>query len=116
MSVEYNIAYGYGRVISDELYREIMEHIEKNYGIDACDDFCESEYCQKINNWCGTDYFLGITHSLNDYFSVSDEVVPFEKITFTKEDIKAFYTYCFLHYSLDWLDWNPEVCIISFCY
>lgn len=112
MSVDYSTAYCKGRIISGELYDEILKHIEKNYGLEECDNFVDNPYCEVINAWIGGDYFIGVIEYLG-----SSVVVPFKDISITSKDIDAFYEECYNKYNLnEAFEWYDEPYIITFCY
>lgn len=111
MSVEYSTAYCLGMIISEEVYDEIMKHIENKYGLEACDDFTDNPYRRKINDWCGGDYFIGVIRDFGD-----EEIIPFD-IEIDIYDLFLFHKECYNKYNLEEvINWTPQTYIINFVY
>lgn len=109
MSIQQEIAIGYGIIVDSEKVTEIERSIldEEEYA-----EFIDSDYIHCINSWVGGDYFIGATNFLGSI----EEPLPITDVKIEAEDIKAFEDFLAKQSWHDMIDWKPETYLIEFVF
>ena len=108
MSVQQEIAVGYGIIVDTEKVAEI----EAVMSDAEYDDFIDSDHINCINNWTGGDYFIGATNFLGSI----EEPLPIDDVRIDAEDIKAFEDFLAEQSWRNMIAWEPKTYLIEFVF
>ena len=110
MSMERELAIGYGIIISDDKVQDIDCYLDD----DEIDALSDDGYLRCINSWIGDDYFLGV---INYFGSTEEPIVLNGKIlTIDKKEIENFENFLSKQPWRKEICWEPETYLIEFIY
>lgn len=110
--VEYELAVCYGIIVAPEKVEEMRDSLT-DY---ESDEFVD-RYSRCINDWVGGDWFIGIIKDLpetitDSVYHVSDLSAPADD----SEDLIQFKQFFDKNNLWHFIDWQPELLLINFCY
>ena len=110
--IDYSLSLCYGIVVSVDKMEEIKEILTDEEYDEVMDN-----YSRCINSWTGDDYFIGVmielAESETDFvYHVSEFTIPSDN----DEDLIDFKRFFNEHDLWKFIDWEPELLLINFCY
>lgn len=108
MSVQRDLAVGYGIVISIDKVEEIKETMND----EEYEEFLDCEHIVCLNSWIGDDYFLGVVNWLGSI----ENPLPINDVTIDTEEIKAFEDFLAKQPWRNLVAWEPETYLIEFVF